>query len=213
MPRTSPEVYRRRRIVALVILLVVIALVAWLVAAVVHWTKGGDDAAAPVPAPSVSSAAPGSKGTASASASSSPKPSPTGSAAEVPLCSDDAVTVEVTPDKESYKPKENPVFTMKITNASTVECAVNVGTEVMEFKVTLGNQQVFSTKDCQVGGETLYKLIQPGKSETARFTWNRNATAATCAATTLKIAPGNYQVTGTLGGSFSAPAPFELAYQ
>jgi hypothetical protein len=213
MPKQSPAVYRRRRVAALIAVVVVIAVVWGLVAGISGLMGGKNDDAASVPAPSTTTASVGSKGSATASPSSSAKPSPTGSAAEVPLCSDDVVQVTVSTDKQSYGPKDKPVLIMTVTNNNTVACAVNVGTSVMEYKVMLGNAQVFSTKDCQVGGETLYKLIQPGKSETARFTWGRNATAPKCAATTQKIDPGNYQVTAVLGNVFSAPATFELTWQ
>ena len=113
-------------------------------------------------------------------------------------------------DKQTYGPKENPVLSMKITNLSSEDCVISLGTNVQEFRVLSGSRQVFSSKDCQVDPKELLKHIKAGQSETARFTWNRKASSAKCGPAPGKITPGTYQAVGILGQAASGPASFEL---
>lgn len=215
MPRQSPEVYRRRRIAAVVVLVLVIALVWGLIAGISKLVRGSDaqpPESGSVPAPSAKEG-----GTASASAPSTPKPSetpkPSASAQEYPLCYDEFVQVEMSADKQSYKPGEKATLVMKVTNTSNEACVINLGTKSMEFRVMNGNKPVFSTKDCQTDGEDLLKNVKPGASETARFTWDQQKSSPGCKAAGGKAEPGTMQLVGKLGKVTSAPASFEIGGQ
>ncbi|MCB4208858.1 hypothetical protein [Arthrobacter sp. UM1] len=218
MPRQSPDVYRRRRIAAVVVLALVIALV-WALIAGISKLVGGSGSQPPesgsVPAPSAQK----SEGSSSpsASASSTPKPSgtskPSASSEEYPLCYDEFVQVDMSTDKQSYKPGEKPVLIMKVTNTSSESCVINLGTKSMEFRVMNGNSPVFSTKDCQTGGEDLLKNVKPGASETARFTWDQHKSAPGCKTAGGKADPGTMQLVGKLGKVTSAPASFDIGGQ
>lgn len=133
-------------------------------------------------------------------------PSPT------PICDLNLVTVTASTDQPIYAAGQNPVLSMKITNGGTAPCQVNVGTSQMEFLVMSGEDRIFSSKDCQAKGEDLVKQIDPGKSETANFPWQRNRTSEGCGAVSAKPGGGGayYTFKAALGNKASTKAIFQL---
>lgn len=131
-------------------------------------------------------------------------PSPT------PVCDLNLVTVTASTDQPAYAVGQNPVLSMKITNGGAAPCQVNVGTSQMEFLVMSGEDRIFSSKDCQAKGEDLVKQIDPGKSETANFPWQRNRTSESCGVVSAKPANGTYTFKAVLGNKASTKAIFQL---
>ena len=129
-----------------------------------------------------------------------------------PVCDLSLVTVAAATDKPVYGAEEKPLLTMTITNGGTAPCEVNVGTSQMEYVVMSGSDRIFSSKDCQAGSEDLVKTIQPGKSETANFPWQRNRTLEGCAAISAKPGAGGayYTFEARLGNKSSTKAVFQL---
>ena len=160
-----PEIYWRRRVLAIGVSVVVLALVVWLVLAL----TGGDDpdpnpepAAAEVSTSATTTAADASADAASASTSRSggasgssasgepraPKgsgsagenegdSSTTTSAAPVPpgQCSDQSLAVRVTADRPNYKVGAEPDFTIVITNIGTSPCERDLGAGLQQVLV------------------------------------------------------------------------------
>ncbi|MDR6986982.1 hypothetical protein J2Y66_001452 [Paenarthrobacter nitroguajacolicus] len=200
--RPSPAVYRRRRLVVFGALLLVLALLVGGGVAISGALAGKDEPQAvatnePSQMPTQGSAPSGSQ---------SPSASPT------PVCDFNLMTVAAKTDKAAYGAEEQPLLTMTITNGGTAPCEVNVGTSQMEYLVMSGSDRIFSSKDCQTGGEDLIKTIQPGKSETANFPWQRNRTVEGCGAITAKPGGGGayYTFEARLGNKSSPKAVFQL---
>ncbi|KHJ74282.1 hypothetical protein [Rhodococcus sp. Chr-9] len=160
-----PEIYWRRRILAIGVSVVVLALVIWLVVAL----TGGDDpdqnpepAAAEVTTSATTTAADasadaasasttrsggssGSSGTRSAGDSASEdaddedntSTSATTSAAPVPpgQCSDQSLAVRVTADEPNYSVGSEPDFTIVITNIGTSQCERDLGAGLQQVLV------------------------------------------------------------------------------
>ncbi|GGV38109.1 hypothetical protein [Paenarthrobacter nicotinovorans] len=200
--RPSPAVYRRRRQVVFGGLLLVIALVVVGVLAV-----AGTFAGSPEPQ-AVSTSEPAQAPTQGSAASTSPSPS----ASPSPVCDFNLMTVAAKTDKPAYGAEEKPLLTMTITNGGTAPCEVNVGTSQMEYVVMSGSDRIFSSKDCQTGGEDLVKTIQPGKSETANFPWQRNRSLEGCGVIDAKPGAGGayYTFEARLGNKASPKAVFQL---
>lgn len=195
--------YRRRRLVVLIGLLVVIALLVAGISAISRALAGGSEPEAvattfettpPSPAASPSGA------------------TPTPSASPTPVCDFNGMTVAAKTDKPAYGPEEMPLLTMTITNSGSAPCEVNVGTSQMEYLVMSGSDRIFSSKDCQTGGVDLIKTIQPGKSETANFPWQRNRSLEGCGAINAKPGGGGayYTFEARLGNKSSPKAVFQL---
>lgn len=202
--RPSPAVYRRRRLVVFGALLVVVALLVGGVVAIGSALAGS-------PAPQATGTPEASQGPTqdaapTAAASASPPAKPT------PVCDFNLMTVAAKTDKAAYGADEKPMLTMTITNGGSAPCEVNVGTSQMEYLVMSGADRIFSSKDCQTGGVDLIKTIQPGKSETANFPWQRNRTLEGCAAINAKPGAGGayYTFEARLGNKSSPKAVFQL---
>ncbi|KLL94754.1 hypothetical protein NJ76_30895, partial [Rhodococcus sp. IITR03] len=159
-----PEIYWRRRILAIGVSVVVLVLVIWLVVAL----TGGEDpdqnpepAAAEVTTSATTTAADASADAASASTTRSggssgssgsggaegsasddadeddTSTSATTSAAPVPpgQCSDQSLAVRVTADEPNYRVGSEPDFTIVITNIGTSQCERDLGAGLQQVLV------------------------------------------------------------------------------
>ncbi|AMB38923.1 hypothetical protein IG195_07005 [Arthrobacter sp. TES] len=201
--RPSPAVYRRRRLVVLIGLLVVVALLVAGISAITRALASGSE---PEAVATPFQTTPPSPAAAPSGATATPSASPT------PVCDFNGMTVAAKTDKPAYGPEEMPLLTMTITNGGSAPCEVNVGTSQMEYLVMSGSDRIFSSKDCQTGGVDLIKTIQPGKSETANFPWQRNRTLEGCGAINAKPGGGGayYTFEARLGNKTSPKAVFQL---
>ncbi|MDI2036066.1 hypothetical protein PJL15_03201 [Paenarthrobacter nitroguajacolicus] len=143
---------------------------------------------------------------------SPPSSTPSASASPTPVCDFNLMTVAAKTDKPAYGADEKPLLTMTITNGNAAPCEVNVGTSQMEYVVMSGSDRIFSSKDCQTGGVDLVKTIQPGKSETANFPWQRNRSLEGCGVINAKPGAGGayYTFEARLGNKASPKAVFQL---
>jgi len=200
--RPSPAVYRRRRQVVFGGLLLVIALVVVGVLAVSGTFAGNPEPQA------VSTSDPTQVPTQGSAPSTTPSPS----ASPTPVCDFNLMTVAAKTDKPAYGADEKPLLTMTITNGNAAPCEVNVGTSQMEYVVMSGSDRIFSSKDCQTGGVDLVKTIQPGKSETANFPWQRNRSLEGCGVIDARPGAGGayYTFEARLGNKASPKAVFQL---
>ena len=221
--RPSPAVYRRRRLVALVLLLAILALLVWGVAAIVGLFRGEPAAAgqavpsasvtAPQPAPSAAdpSASPlaataGEAGAGDAAAGEATTASSDGIAA----CTEADIAVAASTSRKSYASSQTPVLVMTITNVGSSACRLNVGTSQQDFSVSSGSDRIYSSSDCLADPTDLDITIKAGRSETARFTWERRRSAPGCKAVSAKPRPGTYVLTVKLGETTSGKVPFVL---
>ena len=200
--RPSPAVYRRRRQVVFGGLLLVIVLI-------IVGVLGAAGMFAGTPEPqAVATSEPAQVPT----QGSAPSSTPSASASPTPVCDFNLMTVVAKTDKPAYGPDEKPLLTMTITNGNAAPCEVNVGTSQMEYVVMSGADRIFSSKDCQTGGVDLVKTIQPGKSETANFPWERNRSLEGCGVINAKPGAGGayYTFEARLGNKASPKAVFQL---
>ncbi|MBG6179061.1 DUF4232 domain-containing protein [Arthrobacter sp. CAN_A1] len=214
-PRASPRVYRRRRLVVLILALIVIGGLVWAGIVIAGLITSGQDNADGGPAPSGSAQPAPSPADTRAAAGQSDAPTEAAEPIDAPSPSDPAcdpgqVEVSASTDAADYAPEQNPVLTLTVTNTGDVACPVNVGTSQMEFLVTSGEDRIFSSVDCQEGAEDLTREIQPGESEEANFTWERNRSAPGCVAVEANPTPGSYAVRVSLGERTSEETSFEL---
>nr|WP_028268023.1 hypothetical protein [Arthrobacter sp. MA-N2] len=203
--RPSPAVYRRRRLVVFGALLVVLAMLVAGIMAMTSSRASNADSGASKNDPSGAAAAQAPQVVPTVAATTTPAPTP--------VCDLNLVTVTASTDQPSYAAGQNPVLSMKITNGGSAPCQVNVGTSQMEFLVTSGEDRIFSSKDCQAKGEDLVKQIDPGKSETANFVWQRNRTTEGCGVVSAKPGAGGayYTFKAMLGNKASTKAVFQLS--
>ncbi|MFZ3452038.1 hypothetical protein [Arthrobacter sp. 7Tela_A1] len=208
--RPSKAVYRRRRLVLLLALLLVVAGGAWAATALAGALAGPNNADAAEPFQSAPSASPSASEDDGGKAAEEPEAPAEDEADADPACPDSAVKVEAATDAQVYAAGVNPVLSLKVTNTGPEPCEINVGTTQMEFTVTSGSDRIFSSVDCQDGGEDLVKEFAAGATETANFTWERLRSAPGCTAVASNPNPGWYVFTASLGGKTSEKAVFQL---
>lgn len=196
--------YRRRRQVAAVLALLLLGALVWASIAIAGLFRGD-----PEPTPvAANSAGAVPEATASAPATASPSPTPSATASE--SCNPAAVKVTGSTDSESYAEDQSPVLSLTVSNTGDVPCPINVGTSQMEFLITSGDDRIFSSRDCQEGAEDLEVTIEPGDSETARFTWGRIRSTPECAAVDAVPGAGQYVFQTRLGERVSDEVSFSL---
>ncbi len=177
-----PSVYWRRRAIALGAVLVIVIVVVLIVVG-----RGG---AAESAAPGASgSAEPGSgSGSGSSSDSSSTAtsrtPAPSRSAAPTAAdgaeCTADQIELEPVLDKEAYGPTEDPKIAMSITNSGSNSCHWDLGSAQQVLTISSGEEQYWSSKDCQTGGTHQDVTIKAGQTlTTPAIEWDRTRSSTT----------------------------------
>ena len=224
-----PEIYRRRRALAIGVAVLVIAIVAIIVAVVVVNSTGSEGAAteqtanteaAPPAATPLPGEEPGVKTPVVPPAAQAPAPVPTPTTAVVPPpvllegedCPDSTLAVKGITSAPNYVMGDQPKFTMVVTNIGLVACKRDVGAAVLAAYVySLDNNRLWSNLDCAPSNETLVKEFAPGEQVTTEVTWTGMGSAPNCPLPREPIGPGTYNLLVQLGNLRSASVPFVLA--
>ena len=135
-----------------------------------------------------------------------PVPAPV---AEQPASCDPAVvSLEPVVDANSYGPGELPQLSMAITNTGSTACTLDVGTAQQEYVISSGPDIVWSSRDCQAGGESLDLELEPGVPvRTSPFAWGRTRSDPSACADPGPEVPGggsSYRLSVAVGGITSA---------
>ncbi|WIE68566.1 hypothetical protein [Curtobacterium sp. MCLR17_054] len=185
----KPVVYWRRRALVLAALLVVVLVV---VLIVVGRGSGATSAAPSASASAGSGADASSAGSGSGSGSSrsaAPKPSASASAsaskpaaADGSTCTKDQIVLTPVLDKSAYGPTEDPKIAMSIKNSSTNSCHLDLGSAQQVLTISSGQEQYWSSKDCQTGGTNQDVTIKSGQTlTTPAIAWDRTrSSTSTC---------------------------------
>ncbi|MHC9295529.1 hypothetical protein ACRCUN_23955 [Mycobacterium sp. LTG2003] len=221
-----PEIYRRRRALAIGIAVVVIGVIAAIVAVIVTNSSGAETksadqptatAAPPTPLPGEN---PEVKTPVVPPAQQAPPPTPTPTAAVTPPpvlkegddCPDSTLAVKGITSQPEYVVGDQPKFTMVVTNIGLVACQRDVGAAVLAAYVySLDNTRLWSNLDCAPSNETLVKTFNPGEQVTTEVTWTGMGSAPQCPLPRQAIGPGTYNLIVQLGNLRSASVPFILA--
>lgn len=204
-----PSVYWKRR--ALVIggaLLVIIGLI-------MLWPSGGDpeptaaDAGTSPTAAAVPSGSPTPGGATGASPTPSASASPSGPAT-VTDCLDSEIEVQTKVDTPAPKVGAPVSFTMTIANTSGVPCTRDVGAAVNQFTITSGGYRVWSSDDCNPGGQNQIETIPPGQAFAVQAAWPTVITTPGCPTPQQPAQPGTYDVSGTNGTVTGVATRFSL---
>jgi hypothetical protein len=197
-----------RRLIVLLAVLDAGVVVWWL------WPSGGDDTSSSA---GDSSATPTSSSspTTSSPTASSPEPSTSKTKSDQtqpakPVCDDSAIEVTVSTDAEIYASDEQPAITFSVENVSDKTCSRDIGQGANELQITSGGAQVWSSDDCNPGGEEAVDNLKPGDRFVQTVTWPRIESAEGCPTPQQDAPPGTYQVIARNGEVISEPAAFSL---
>ncbi len=211
-----PEIYWRRRLLAIGALIVALALVIWLAMLLLRG-GGGDKDPKAAAATSTSAAATGT------GASGSAKPSPSEAAASGTVnstangspaqCPDQSIAVKSNVGQPTYKAGEQPVFTVVITNISTGACTRDMGSGLQQVWVQSldGQRRLWSSTDCDQGGPADVRTLNGGQQAAFTLTWSATTSQPGCAGDRVPVPAGGYAVVAQFGSVRSGPETFNIA--
>lgn len=221
-----PEIYRRRRALAIGLGALVVVIIVAIVLVVVTSGSGGetqtttDDQPNTAQGPLAPTPTPEVKSPVVPPAVDAPAPTPTPTVAVVPPpvlqegddCPDSTLAVKGITSQPNYSIGDQPKFTMVVTNIGLVGCQRDVGAAVLAAYVySLDNQRLWSNLDCAPSNETLVKTFNPGEQVTTEVTWTGMGSEPQCPLPRQPIGPGTYNLVVQLGNLRSATVPFVLA--
>jgi hypothetical protein len=96
-------------------------------------------------------------------------------------------------DQNTYGSGMNPQLWMGIRNISTVDCIVDVGTDVQRYEISSGPDLIWSSSHCQTDSVPFeVTLLAGSEQETAGIPWDRTRSSVdACAATASRpVMPG-----------------------
>ncbi|MBF4615346.1 hypothetical protein [Curtobacterium sp. VKM Ac-1376] len=178
----KPVVYWRRRVLVLGVLTIIVLVVVLIVVG----RGSGATSAAPT---SSASAGAGSAAGSGSPGSDAPKPSASASAsasksaaAGGSTCTKDQIVLTPVLDKQAYGPTEDPEIAMSIKNSGTNSCHLDLGSAQQVLTISSGEEQYWSSKDCQTGGTNQDVTIKAGQTlTTPAIAWDRTrSSTSTC---------------------------------
>lgn len=185
-----PNVYWRRRVVALVLLVLVVALLVWGIRALMGAMSGDSTA---TPSATATAEAPTTAATATATGTET-------AAGDSPAaCADDAVKVSATSSAREAAVADPLDVGMTIENVGDTPCQLDAGSANLEIKITSGSDQVWSSDDCQAEGENRMTTVNPGDTLESSVPWNGVRSAQGCPTGLNDLKPGTYQVRARVG--------------
>lgn len=134
---------------------------------------------------------PGS-GTPSSTPSGSSGPNPTSSAetdaetetdtGDAAACDPAKVTVTASTDATSYEAGQNPVLSFALKSTMTEPCTFAAGSDLQEFRITSGEELIWSSKDCQTDPVAATVVLAPGvPKQGPTLAWDRTRSSTdTC---------------------------------
>ncbi|MBF6173158.1 DUF4232 domain-containing protein [Nocardia blacklockiae] len=207
-----PEIYWRRRLLAVAALVVVLALVIWL--AIMLLRSGGDkDEATAVAATTSVTSTPAATSTAPGSSTPPSAASTNATASGSPVsCPDQSLAVKVTVGQPTYKTGEQPVFGIVVTNISTATCQRDMGSGLQQVTVQSldGQRRLWSSTDCDQGGPADVRALKGGEQAAFTLTWSGTSSQPGCAGERVQVPAGGYAVVAQLGSVRSTPETFNI---
>jgi hypothetical protein len=159
-PQPGKVYWRRRLIVGLGLLAVIVIIVLIIV-------RPGSGA--PTAAPTTSATP-----TATPTSTATPGAADDTAAADADACDPDVVTVTAITDASSYDADVDPMLSLSLTNTGKDACSIEAGSDVQEYKITSGEELIWSSKDCQETPVARTQVLEPGKAVASTpFAWDR----------------------------------------
>ena len=112
-------------------------------------------------------------------------------AAPPPPCTSSQIKLTAQTDALRYNPGEIPQLWLTVENVGFAECEIDVSTNKQEYRITSGNDRIWSSADCQQGGVPMTITLQPGESRsTESIAWDRTRSSETTCDEARPIMPG-----------------------
>ena len=111
-------------------------------------------------------------------------------------------------DKSAYGPTEDPKIAMSIANTGSKSCHMDLGSAQQVLTISSGEEQYWSSKDCQTGGTNQDVTIKAGQTlTTPAIAWDRTrSSTSTCDSSRPSVTGGgaSYHLQVSVGNITSA---------
>lgn len=187
-----PEVYWRRRFIALGLVILAIIVLFYLI----KGAFGGDD-------PTV---------TPRASAHPLATVSPTASVTGVATCGVGDLLIDLAPTTRDFPFPGFPTFQVTVTHTGLEDCKLDPQSTDASLLITSGSDRIWSNLDCAQGvlvGNSV--LLSPDEKVTLTAEWPRIRSNESCAGGLSSPLPGTYHALLSLHGVESTDAVFSLS--
>jgi hypothetical protein len=219
----QPDIYWRRRVIALALGISIVGLLAWAVNGVVSGGNATSQAAdvghakrAVVPPPvsafttppiatASASAQPSASGTQSPgpgrspAATLTPTPTPTHkpvtTAHQGDGCAPGDVVINLTANSSSYSLGAQPQFGVSVVSTSAHTCAFDMGAKGVRLVIKSGSARVWASSDCASGGGSRAAKLARGVPVALHFSWARKTSTPDCGPVVTVARPGTYTAT------------------
>lgn len=191
----KPGVYWRRRATVIGVLLLIVVVVVLIVvgrgsgASSAEPTAAASTSARAASGASSAAAAPSSGSSAPATPRATPSASSTAAAggsagasggSAGSTCAKDQIQLIPVVDKTAYGPTEDPKIAMSIKNTGSDSCHMDLGSSQQVLTISSGEEQYWSSKDCQTGGTNQDVTIKAGQTlTTPAIEWDRTRSSTT----------------------------------
>ncbi|GAB2732992.1 hypothetical protein GCM10010442_63090 [Kitasatospora kifunensis] len=152
----------------------------------------------------------GSGGTGSGGSGGGNPPINTSDVMALPICTASQLTLELAGTQNAYQPKEKPTFELKIRNASSAGCRVDLSQAAAAITVnSASGERIWSSADCVTDKQGRWVQVSPANALTETFVWDRTRSKPQCAtpSDTSPAPAGNYLVQAELTGPSGGPVP------
>ncbi|MFI6215818.1 hypothetical protein ACIBCD_27820 [Nocardia brasiliensis] len=214
-----PEIYWRRRALAIGALVVALALVIWLVLTV---SRGGDSpgdskpvaagSSTSVPSKTADPSTPKPSGSAESSAPPATSAAPASNEPAAGQCPDQSLAIKISVDQPTYRVGEQPNFRMVITNISSTQCQRDMNSAQIQASVLSldGQRRFWTSSDCSPVDESNARNLKPGEQALFTVRWSGTTSQQGCVGERVPVPAGAYQVVAQFGSLHSSPEPFNL---
>jgi hypothetical protein len=220
----QPDIFWRRRVVALALGIAILGLLAWAVSGVVgrgtvtgqtpdagHVTSGGARAGTPATASGGRATAQASaQGTPSARASTSgptQSPVPTHKAVTTAhsgnSCPAGDVVISLMAAQYSYGAQVLPEFEVAIVSTATQTCTFDVAPKSVQLVIKSGPPRIWGSADCAAYAGSRVTELARGVPAVLRISWDRKTSVPGCRLARAPALPGTYTATA-YGGQLSS---------
>jgi hypothetical protein len=219
----QPDIFWRRRAIALALGIAVVGLLAWAVNGVIGGSSATSQTAAighpekaaagPAAAPTTPFVTP-SGASASASASASPSASPTGSPTGTPTPTRKTETMSHTGDgcpagdvvislsangqgagELTYGPGAVPEFGVTVVSTAPHTCAFDISAKDVRVVIKSGPARIWASSDCAPGASSRTTRLARGVPAMLHMAWNRKTSVPGCGPAGIVARPGTYTAT------------------
>jgi hypothetical protein len=123
---------------------------------------------------------------------------------EIPNCLGSQIELVAKTDQARYAAGQLPQLWLSVTNTSTVDCRLQVGTDVQKYTITSGPDEIWVSTHCQETSLPNQVVLKAGEQqETGSISWDRSRSSPdTCDVESRRAAIANgasYHLSVSLG--------------